>query len=212
MAYEFMIRRPTPFPNRAAVLAAYRAAGFKLFNVTPVPNAHWDTAISAGTKWLPRRIRRGSSWTVSANLETPIGRRTTVDTTHEFRVAPVTFRIAITSSATTDANRKRDLQSELASRPRFQPSQTTYPLYEELGYASITEFIDGYDWNFTALKGGQLQCQGSRIMYTVAIPILDPADPLNGNLIANFYPNRGSSHQAILNKLVESDTKFFETV
>jgi hypothetical protein len=217
MAYEFIIRRPTAFADRPAALAAFAGANFPLISSATVPSvtvpaAHWDTVLAGGTKWIPARIDRSSTWNVQATLATPVGTKTTATTIHEFRVdTNLGFRVVIASTATTAAARKQDLQADLAARPRFQ-SAHPFPMYEELGYSSLSNFMSGYDWNFTPRGGGALECNGSRVVYRSVIPILNPADALNGTLIANFYPNTGSTHPAILTSLVESDPIFFESV
>jgi hypothetical protein len=211
MAYEFTIRQPKPFADRPAALAAFAGRNFPLISGT-VPAAHWDTPLAGGTKWIPARIDRGSSWKVRAKLATPVGSKTTAETIHEWRVdTNLGFRVVIASTATDDAARKQDLQSDLGGRARFK-SGHAFPMYEELGYSSLSDFMSGYDWRFRPLSGGDLECNGSRVVYTSVIPILDPADALDGTLIANFYPNTGSAHPAILTSLVESDPIFFESV
>jgi hypothetical protein len=207
MAYEFRLQRPqaSAFTTVPGARAAFHGASLTLINGTAIPRENWDT-------WIPDTVNvsRSSRWNVPANIGSGFGRRTTADTTQEFRVDPTTFHVVITSSATDDAQRKADLQADLAGRTRFQ-STHSFPMYQELGYASLSSFVNGYTWKFTA-SGSSLDCLGSRIIYTSVIPIRDPADALNGNLIFNFYPNAGSTIPSVTTTLQESDATYFESV
>jgi hypothetical protein len=193
------------FADLAAARLAFHGAALPLINGGAIPRDNWDT-------WIPDTVNvsRSSLWRVRANIGSGFGRRTTVNTIMEFRVDPTTFHTAITSSATSDAQRKADLQTELGKLNRFKTTHP-FPRYRELGYASLSSFVNGYTWRFTH-SGTDLDCLGSRIIYTSVVPIRDPADALNGNLIFNFYPKAGSTIPAVTTTLQESDATYFESV
>jgi hypothetical protein len=211
MAYEFMIRRPEPFKDRNAALQAFQGANFTLINGQKVPLDTWETKNASKEMWFPSNIVGQSRRAVPAKLATAVGKRTTTTTFYDFYAhQPAPFDVTINSTATTFDNRKDDLRTELGKKARFKTSHE-FPMYVEFGYKSVAGFVNGYTWTFTKISASQIQCLGTRIEYMIAVPILDPADPISGTLFANFYPKTGTTNPAILNVLVESDTKFFET-
>lgn len=117
-------------------------------------------------------------------------------------------------------NAELELDSEPPEKDRFQllkdtlkdtdtmKSSYVFPEYEQLGYSSYDEFIDGLDWKFSWNKDEKfLSCQGHRHIYEVRIPITDEKN----DLFINVLPESGKKeflHQLLL----ESDSRFFATV
>lgn len=205
MGYEFTIRRPTAFANRAAALAAFQGAGFTLIDGSAVPNASWDG-------WIPRNIRRERRQQVRSRLGVAIGRRRTVNTPQQFRVDnrhPFVWTITYPNAGAVpggNAARRQALENSLQAEPRFGAAHP-FPVYERVGYASLQDFLAGYTWRFQA-RGRRLVCTGRRVVYTVVVAVTDPA---NGNLVFNFYPRAGSGHAAITNGLLVTDADYFAT-
>lgn len=211
MAYEFNINRNAPFNSKADVLAAFQAGGFTRIDGSPVPNADWNS-------WLPQRLARGQlrrrrrlRRALRVNLGMAIVNTRTLSFPIGFRVTPnrFTYTIGFPNAGSVpngNAARQTALENALNADPTFDNTHD-FPVYERWGYNSIANFIAGYNWRFVK-QGKNLICRGLRYEYTVLPPVLD----LNtGNLIFNFYPNNGLAQPPILNGLVETDNRFFET-
>ena len=203
MGYEFIIRRPTNFPNRAACVAAFQAGGFTLVDGNPVPNANWN-------KWIPRRIGQTTKNKINGHLGGVLGRRSTITVERHFRVDRTPFESAIeyadAGRVPPPAARQAAFEAAVRARATMDPAHA-YPAYVRLGYASFAEFVAGHRWTHTK-AGRVLNTRGDRTRYTVVVPITNPA---NGNLIFNFHPNAGSPH-APVNGLDEANPLYFETV
>ena len=203
MAYEFIIRRPTNFPNRGDCVAAFQAAGFAFVDGNPVPDEDWE-------RWIPRRIRRTKKVAIVGDLGVALGRRSTIGIERQFRVDRFPFRWAIRYPAAGDvpapAGRQAAFEASVEDDERMDAAHA-YPWYERLGYASFADFIAGYRWSHS-ISGRVLKTRGNRTGYTIVIPVTDPA---TGHLIFNFHPNAGSPHAPIAG-LDETDPLYFETV
>ncbi len=205
MAYEFIIRRKDPFPDSAAAIAEFDAAGFKFIDGSDVPAANWGT-------WIPRRIDRTKQDQIPLPLGVTLGRRRTILTPRQFRLERTPFTWTITypnagSVPSSTSDRMLALENSLQADPKYD-SAHPFPVYERLGYASFSDFFAGYNW-VCARDGRRLVCTGRRNEYTVVVAITDVA---SGNLIFNFYPNSGSPLAPIMTGFTESNTDFFETV
>ena len=205
MAYEFIIRRPTVFPNRNAAVTAFQNGGFTFIDGSAVPNGIW-------TNWIPRNITRTVRNQVRTPLGTTINRLNTINTPQQFRVnrLPHTWTITypnVASVPVSNADRLQALKNSIQNDARYDAAHA-FPVYERLGYASFADFFAGYTWNCQR-QGRRLVCTGRRAVYTVVVSITDPA---TGNLVFNFYPDAGSGHAAITNGLQVTDTDYFETV
>jgi len=204
MAYEFQIRNKTDFPTRAALLAAFDAEGFTFIDGTAVPTAEW-------TNWVPKkRIGKGVKTPVSMKLGVSIGKRKTIETEREYRVSRLGFSWSITYSGgpppATTAARPTAFEASVGTDAGFQ-STHAYPWYERLGYASLADFFAGYTWTHS-VKKNVLFTWGSRVEYTVVLPIIDMT---TGDLVFNFHPISTTPYAAITN-LNETDTDYFEQV
>ena len=68
------------------------------------------------------------------------------------------------------------------------------------------KFFAGYTWTHSASKT-TLFTTGTRVEYTVVLPITDTA----GDLVFNFHPLASTPHTPIVN-LSETDSDYFEQV
>jgi hypothetical protein len=199
MAYEFSIRRPTRFPDRAAVVAAFQAAQFKLVNnTTPVPNADWES-------WIPTRVTRTSTRNPRMPFGTTIGGRTTILAVQQFRVDRFPFTWFIDYPSASDVPPRAQYEAEIkASMQANPPFVSAYPMWKRLGYASFDDFFAGYVWRFS-LKNARRRVHaiGTRVEYTAVIPIV-----VLGNLVINFNPLASSGLLPIF-ELNEPDNLFF---
>jgi hypothetical protein len=208
MSYEFVLPNKTDFPDRAALVQAFKGGNFKLIDGSDVPAAQWD-------KWVPEKISETNSVLTIPPLGMTIGERKTIDAVIELRVnrkpythSPIEFPTPA-DVPTTDAAQFTWLQTVLGVDNLFQePGDTSphpFPMYERMGYSTRAKFLDGYRWMGNINKKN-LTMVGSRVEYTLVVPILKP----NGDLFFNFHPD-SVAHQQHL-QLFESDTRFFESV
>jgi hypothetical protein len=213
LCYDFNVSRPTRIANRTALVTALVAAGYSLINGTPVTDAQY-------TAWIPRRFDfgritggtlRSQNITVSGNLSPAVGSIASVRILGEVRyqVKPARFTINRSSAPPAgDTARLALLRAAMLSDPRYQ-STHPYPVYARYDFSTLDELLNGFTWTYewnTALS--QLICSGTRHVYTVAPPIVNPA---NDNLFFNFYPLSTSSATAVT-ALLETDASLFTTV
>jgi hypothetical protein len=201
MAYEFIIRQSSDFPNTAAAVAAFQTGGFRLLDGSAVPTTAWPG-------WIPSNIAATRTVAMSLPLGVSIGRRTTVDTERQFRVErryPFTWRITYpnVASVPAPAGRQAAFEASMLADPHFD-SAHPFPMYERVGYANVTDFLAGYTWHHLQ-SGTRLVTTGTRTVYTVVIPITDPA---TGNIIFNFHPLPSTLHTECIG-FAESDPLYF---
>ena len=99
-----------------------------------------------------------------------------------------------------------------------------FPVFERQGYGDLDEFVSGHSWTFSqgTRKGKDgkrvfmLLAVGTRISYTLLIPVTDPApapDPKVGKLITNFFPlatfDKVPLDELPDDGLVETDARYF---
>ena len=72
-------------------------------------------------------------------------------------------------------------------------------------FASLDEFMRGFDWGFEPLLDGWI---GKRHVYRMLVPITDPVD--SNVLLANYYPISTTDPAHV--KLNESDGVLFGAV
>lgn len=203
MAYEFQVRDKAYFPSRAAILAAFDAGGFTYIDGTAVPTGDWST-------WVPKKkVSKSVKTPVSGKLGVTIGKRETIEIEREYRVTPLKFWWSIKFSGgpppSTTAARQAAFEASVSGDAAFQ-STHEYPMYQRLGYSDVTAFFAGYTWTH-AVKKSTLFTTGTRVEYTVILPITDTA----GNLVFNFHPLSTTPYTAITN-LNETDSDYFEGV
>lgn len=202
MAYEFQIRRKTAFAKRADLLAAFGAEGFTLIDGSAIPAADWG-------KWVPKSIKKTEKFSVTGKLGPAgtVGTRSTIDAERQFRVSPLDFTWALTypnaGSVPPVAGRQAAFETSINAAAEFD-STHPFPMYQRLGYADIPDFIAGYKWQHDKVKN-QLKTHGTRVEYTILLPIVDPA---TGFLVHNFHPIAGKPY-APVKQLAETDPLYF---
>jgi hypothetical protein len=222
MGYQFALPRTELFlkpgtrtPDRPKALAEFDAKQFKLINNNVVPTADWD-------KLIPPNPNVEKREQVTSQLGQTFGKRTTIHTPRQYRVERIPFGPwtvpypspgAVPSSKTQQL---QDLENHLQTDARFQSSHP-YPQYEREGFADISAFVAGYNWNCRK-SGASLVCNGTRFLFVFVIAVTDPATVpatgifADGNLIFNFYPASGTGLTAITNVFQVTDPKWFATV
>ena len=214
VCYQFSLRRKTIFANRAAALAAFDAAQFKLVDGSLVPKDDWKSVVPQN----PNREQRAQA---PSTLGVTLARRTTVNAPRQYRVEAIEFGIRLSFSGTVPTNKQMqlaELKTQLGNDPTFQTTHP-FPRFKREGFADLDEFLAAHDWTCTPnQRTKSLLCIGRRRLYVVVVAVTDPATrPAkgffgDGNLIFNFYPADGSSLPPITNALQVTDTRFFETV
>jgi hypothetical protein len=203
MAYEFQVRDKAYFPTRAGILTAFDGVGFTYIDGTTVPTGNWDT-------WVPKKkVSKSVKTPVSAKLGVTIGKRKTIEIEREYRVTTLKFWWSIKFSGgpppSSSTARQTAFEDSVGNDAAFQ-STHDYPMYQRLGYDDLTEFFAGYTWKHD-VKKSTLFTTGTRVEYTIVLPITDAA----GNLVFNFHPLSTTPYTAIDN-LNETDSDFFEQV
>ena len=225
MAYEFVIRRKNKFPpDRNLVILEFQNAAQdpefpRLINGSTVPDDAWEN-------WIPKNIHRSTQpkrELIWMPLGVKIGDLTRIRTPKWFRVdqeSSPEWTIEYKSRGAIPisyADRLQLFENELKGNPLFTPSHAC-PIYKRLGYTTFANFFAGYNWSFhvevkkdvsTGVDVWYLVCFGTRYVYTLLIPITDPA---TGNLIFNFYRKPGTQYRTDLQGMPESNSNFFRTV
>ena len=148
---------------------------------------------------------------------------TTFPLKYEFRHEKETYPFdvpGIDTDPVTNAAKREKLRDAIENDEHFQePPDYPFPDYMAYGYASAKDFIDGLTWHCNWNKEDEkLECIGTRHVYTIVVPIVDPpiVDPANyhssHNLLFNLYPVAGSGLVRDHHPIKHTDPKFFLTV
>jgi hypothetical protein len=213
MEYQFSIRSPTDLADRGAIVAAFAATtGFTFIDGTAPSSDDFEHWIPEGAK-----VKKGDEWSVATPLGTTIGERTTLTVKRTLvvdrskYVQPLTYSSA--SQVPPPANRRSAFDAVMRARATFLPTHPL-PMFKRLGYDTFDDFMNGYVWDFTNVKttktGVVWTVSGSRVQYTIIVPITRRDPATTGQLVFNFYPNAGSSFGPITN-MGEADATYFET-
>jgi hypothetical protein len=208
MAYAFILHRhpDAAFQDQAETIAGFQAGNvrgnFRFIDGTIVPPASW-------ANWIPKQVHLSSSRDIAENLGVTIGTRQTIIVPRQFNLEREQFTYTITFPVPNDVPRadaeQRDaLEDSLALNPEFDAGHD-FPKFERWGYASVDDFLDGFEWTFRR-RGRRLLSTGARRTYMLILGIRDLA---THNLIFNFYPFAGTPHAAITTGLIETDGRFF---
>jgi hypothetical protein len=212
LAYSNEIVSPTEL-KRPALLAAFRAKGFKQFNhtsTTPslIPDL-WGT-------WLPesKNLAEGPdrpiAYTVS--LGRTIDKFSTLSDLAMFRHQTPENSISITNPGPAEKT-KAGFKAWLAAQPFQQPGwgPTGFPMYEQWGHTTFDAFFDSFTWTPPKkLNSNPFIWVGERHEYNVMLPVVEP--PMTGKatdkLIYNYFPPRGAGGTTII-ELLESEAGLF---
>lgn len=210
MSYDFSLAQPTAFPNRAALITAFKNAGLTFYNGTHIPDEKWSVWIPGGTG----RGRRTRNFTVNLNpsLTPNSGRplsslRLSINGGFRHDLEKYTFTIGYPGSTppTSQDARKADMRASMAALDVFKATHP-FPVYKRYELDSLDAFINGFIWKFNYLPKRKIMlCNGTRHRYTVQAPV---AQPNTNNLLFNFYPYSGNSTPAV-SQLSETDKHFF---
>ncbi len=191
MGYGFRVMNKTAFPNRTALINAYKATAFTYdLDGTPVPDANWST-------WIKRTLVLSPATSHKVQFDFPAkinpaagGISAISDLPAQCRSRREEYTYALTgvTPPSGGAAQLTFLQTQMSSDPVFQ-STHPYPMYQRMHFANFNDFFNGLSWKIT-VNGTDLNAVGSHYVYTVLIPILKPAT--TDDLLFNFYPASGS--------------------
>jgi hypothetical protein len=217
MAYEFKVRRRTgdELVDKFQAVLVFQSETFPpLIDGSTVPPERWE-------EWIPMDVKKKSTPTpVIGKLGTPLpGGKSTIPIYREFRVdkdSPFEWEFTIPANRPIpidNAGLQVELERDIRLAPQFDQA-FDHAYNKRVGYKDtdvadgITLFMRGYKWMFTPKKSDPrtFTVLGTRVEYTVLIPITDAA----GNLVFNFYPNTGAS--PVRDGLVVQKNAFFEVV
>ena len=219
LSYSFVLtrpdrRRPAParFSTKNEAVNAFDNHGFTFIPPhaggvgAAVPRAIWQREIPRSLRSRTRRRFVNLGQNVGRGL-----RRLRIK--HQFRNRGGSYTYTISGVAANPGNRaarEAMLRASLGAHPKFQaPPGHAFPVFVRYGYASVNDFVDGFSWTFNWRRQQQeLVCVGRRRVYTVVIPVVDPA---NQNLFYNLYPVAGSGLVQVTN-LPRNDARLFLTV
>jgi hypothetical protein len=200
MAYNFAIHRPEQLRDRAAIIAAFKAADLKRIDGKPVEAKEWET-------WIPTKNlgKQGpNNWpnkvvnpVTNVEEDAPKTFRYTV---RKLLSKPGSFAVAVDPG--TLSKRKELLKAELMKLDRYTEKHA-YPEYVRLGYTNLADFMDGWDWKFQPSKGTMFY-NGTRHEYAMMQPIVE-----KNTLVLNFYPTH--KHGSVIEMLKPTDGRFFAT-
>lgn len=209
LVYHNEIVSPTEL-KRPALLAAFRAKGFKQFDRTAIPDL-WDT-------WLPKAAKnlgvgkRPIGYTVS--LGRTIEKFKSLSGMAEFRhsTPKISIRIANPPPA---VKTRAGFKAALAARPDHQPGwgPTGFPVYEQFGHTTFDAFFASFTWTPSKKKDANpFIWVGLRHEYNVLVPVVEP--PMTGKktdrLVYNYFPPRGSGGTTFIElDLLEGEAELF---
>jgi hypothetical protein len=202
MDYEFSIRlarKKKDVDTRDALLAAFRAAQFKLIDGSPVPPDAWDT-------WVPQKVTKTVKQDRPIALSQAVGTRSTIQVSHQFRVERIPFPWFIDYPTPNDVPPKSQYEEKIRAHMQTQvPFDSTYPVWERLGYSTFQAFLEGYVWTYKLENKKKVTATGERVEYTVVVPILT-----DDKISFNFHPlkAKAASLPPVV-QLLESDAKYF---
>ncbi len=193
MAYGYRVMSKAAYPNRAALIADFTAAGFtEELDGTAVDPAKWS-------KWIRPTLKLAPANSHKVKFDFPVtiapaagGISAISDLQAECRSRAERYTYALTvSSGPIPADlpgRVALLQTEMSSDPVFQSSHD-YPVYQRMHFSDFNAFFTGFSWK-ASLTGKTLNFVGTHYVYTLVIPILKPAT--TDELIYNYYPVTGA--------------------
>ena len=214
------IARPPGVPSDPAIhnfrdppeaVAQFNGAGFTFIDGTAVPRGRWQS-------WIPRKNLRPRSPGRPVRLGQNVGRnfrRFRLDHTFRVRTQPFTVTVpGIAANPGTDPQREAILRNYITAHPAFQANHA-FPFYERHGFATANAFLDGHRWGCVwDQDASTLICVGRRRVYTVIVPVLDPAtnqNPIRQHLFFNLFPAAGSGLVRVT-RLNVGDPRLFLTV
>ncbi len=202
MLYNFEVHNKTPI-NRNQLLHAF-------INHSPQYSDIFGNTITAAqyNDWIPTRISNPLievRHSCSVPLPAAFVNREFQYKMEEFFGGKNAYDIPLTSNPPDD--QKIDILKNNLQNNAIMKSTYPFPQYEQFGYKSVDDFVDNLAWNFSWNDNDKkLLCSGKRHRYRLLIPIADG----NNSLFLNSF--KSGDNQYVHHQLLETDSRFFETV
>ena len=212
MGYKFQASSPKKLKDKNALIVAFVASAGPRIDNNPVPNKLWN-------EWVPRDLNaptKPDEWReISNTVNLPrlaAKRNAPVNAPRKFKyfVRPLyglgASKINLSADPGTEAGYKKAVKDYIVQN--LAPyTDKDFPMYVRLGYNSMDEFMDGWNWDFKYdKKSNQLSFDPAHHQYMMIQPIIDLA---TGELIVNFYPT--TKKGTVTELLKETDPRFFAT-
>lgn len=197
--------------SRAALLKAFQGGNLAFapgpvtfHDGTPVPAAAW-------AKWIPFNPKlAGGKWVDTEDMKLIVPGNPKPSS---FKVLFQWDKMEFNHYHTIDgATGPADALAKFAeSINGMGPSelwsdQHPFPMSARLGYRSLQELMDGFDWKVEPESApGRFHFQGVRQEYTVSVPVVRGKE-----LLCNFYPNDPAEQPVVMFR--EDDPAFFTKV
>jgi hypothetical protein len=189
LVYSFLLTRRNVrselLSTRPKVVGAFRDAGKRYYNDTDIPSDRWKA-------WVPLgRPKDGSTRQVRFRLaagEPLSGFKTEllierIDVPHAIPFSGTQPNQAIARTRARD--HLQTLEEYQADYPPGRPAGVAaYPAYARNGFSTLTEYVDAHQWTLGEVSGHSALI-GSRMEYTLKVPIFDPATNL---ILHNLVP------------------------
>jgi hypothetical protein len=203
-AFELSRKNNNRLKTRTAAVNAFHAQGFTFIDESAIPKARWK-------RWIPKNLKRRKPrrWVKLGQNVGRNHRRFRLRREFRKRTERIVFPIAgFTENPGDRAERAHFFRNYISGLPAFQEDHA-FPIYEREGFSSLEDFIDGHHWRYKWWKKKELRVVGSRRVYTVIVPIVDPATQ---HLLFNLFPANAASGLNLVTNLSHTDDRLFLTV
>jgi hypothetical protein len=201
MAYSFEVYSPNMIANKAPLVDAFAAKAYRTVDGEAIPRDRW-------MQWI--------NWT-NINTSRPDRQYQVVNPVNNqncYLQSPYRYShryliegggsISLAVEPATEEDKKREVRASLESaQPRYRADHR-WPEYERLGYPSMEEFMNGWNWHFSWRSADNtLLFNPSRHEYTLIQPVVTA----DNRLYMNYYYDDESRQPLI--QMLESDDRFF---
>ncbi len=218
LSYDFSFAVLHPFRGRRTartqLIAAFQAQNFKFLDGTDVPHDSWS-------QWLPHNVSPGKRvFNYRVNFSPPLKRMDGTDLptlrlgiNNGFRAETQQYvytKEYAAGAPTERTQQEQALRAGLQGQPNFNASHP-FPVWQRYELENFDAFIAGFDWIFSRSEDlNTLICTGTRVLYTLAVPITQ--DPLGANnLLLNIAPEPGNTSPSAP-QLLRTNSELFLTI
>jgi hypothetical protein len=210
MAYHFRALFPTPQKkgpaagNKRALVDAFvglvksKSPGFLLENGAPVPATYWaqwiPTDLNAKPILVPTdKAREFPNMVVAPMRKLRMSAPRDFGYIKQYHYFDGPSTIELRKDTGDETSRREAVKTSLQRHPRFT-AKHPFPEYVRYGYATMDEFMDGWNWQFSYDdKKKALTFDPIRDEYHVWQPITRVA---KGTLVWNYYPTAPSAKKS----------------
>jgi hypothetical protein len=203
MMYAFRLNMPRKLRNLADAQRQFGDSGFRRVDGKEVTTREW-------ARWIPNTVNQSKKWKVSLKAGGLLrGAPFSLWARYKYRAFKLFEKrqeIPVAKRPDTDDEKKQLARKALEEENPLFSAQHPFPKYVRLGYRSMEDFMNGWDWRFRWMASAKkLRFHPVRHEYEVRQPITDPA---TGMIVVNFFPRKGSP----MIELREEDDRFFASV